>query len=189
MPPPGGGEEHRRDKLNMPPEIRARFEAAREKAMQDPALQELRKKAEAANEEFRKAMREAMSKADPGLAEYVKKQIGEKMKEGRPEKGPGFANLSEEDRQKLMAAREKAKSDPAVTAAEEAKKAAKSPEERRTAMEQFHKAMNAAILKVDPSLAPILEKMKAQKAAPPPHQGPPPPPGMPGDQMDGRPDA
>lgn len=171
-----------RDKMleNLPPEIRARFEAARNKAMQDPAVQELKKKVDTANDELRKAVRDAIMKADPGLAEYIKKHMGDKMKDGKPGEPPGFANLSEGDRQKLMAAREKAKNDPAVSAAEELKKNAKTPEERRAAMEQFHKAMKAAILKADPSLAPVIEQMK-------PPQGPPPPPGMPGGPMDNNP--
>lgn len=153
---------------NMPPEMRARFEAAREKVMQDPAIQELKKKAETAGEEFRKAMREAMTKADPGLEDFVKERVKSKIKEGRPGEPPGLANLSESDKQKLMAAREKAREDPAVQAAENLRKDAKTPEERQSAMEQFHKAMKAALLKIDPTLGPILEKMR-------PPQGPPPP--------------
>jgi hypothetical protein len=161
-----------RDKMmdNLPPEIRARFEAARDKAMQDPAIQELKKKADTANDEFRKAMRDAIVKADPGLADIIKERMKDRVKDGKPGEPPGFANLSEADRQKLMAAREKAKDDPAVQAAENLKKDAKTPEERHAAMEQFHKAMKAALLKADPTLGPILDQLK-------PPQGPPPPPG------------
>jgi len=164
--------ERPREKMmeNLPPEIRARFEAAREKAMQDPAIQDLKKKADAASEEFRKAMRDAITKADPGLAELIKERVKDKMKDGKPGEPPGFANLSEGDRQKLMAAREKAKDDPAVLAAEELKKNAKTPEERHAAMEQFHKAMKAALLKADPTLGPILDQLKPQ--------GPPQAPGV-----------
>jgi len=164
---------------NLPPELRARFEAAREKAMQDPKIQELKNKADGINEEFRKAMREAMMKADPELAEILKNQFKGKMKGGKPGEPPGFANLSDADRQKLMAVREKAKSDPAVVAAEEKKKNAKSPEERAAADKEFHAAMRAALLKADPSLAPLIDKIK-----PPGRQGPPgPPPEGPGDSM------
>ena len=171
-----------RDKMieNLPPEIRERFEAAREKAMQDPAIQDLKKKADTANDEFRKAMRDAITKIDPGLAEIIKERFKERFKDGKPGEPPGFANLSEADRQKLMAAREKAKDDPAVQAAEKLKDDAKTPEERHTAMEQFHKAMKAALLKVDPTLGPILDQLK-------PPQGPPPPPPM-GPPMDGEPE-
>ena len=160
-----------RDKMmeNLPPEIRARFEAAREKAMQDPGIQELKKTADTASDAFRKAMREAIIKADPGLAEIIKDRVKDKMKDGKPGEPPGLANLSEGDRQKLMAAREKAKSDPAVVAAEALKQSAKTPEERHAAMEQFHKAMKAALLNADPSLGPILDQMKPPQ---PPHSAP-----------------
>ncbi|MEI8386930.1 MAG: hypothetical protein WCG76_04975 [Verrucomicrobiota bacterium] len=169
--PPGQGEQMKerfRDKMmdNLPPEIRARFEAAREKAMQDPTVQELKKKADTANGDFRKAMREAITKADPGLADILKEHMKDKMKDGKRGEPPGFANLSESDRQKLKAAHEKAKSDPAVVAAETLKQNAKTPEERQAAMEQFHKAMKAALLNADPTLGPILDQMK-------PPQGPP----------------
>jgi hypothetical protein len=184
-PPAGRGEQMRerpRDKMmeNLPPEIRERFEAAREKAMQDPAIQELKKKADTANDEFRKAMRDAITKIDPGLAEVIKERVKDRIKDGKPGEPPGFANLSEADRQKLMAAREKAKDDSAVQAAEKLKNDAKTPEERHAAMEQFHKAMKAALLKVDPTLGPILEQLK-------PPQSPPPTRPM-GPQMDGEPE-
>lgn len=161
--------ERPRDKMmdNLPPEIRARFEAARDKAMQDPAIQELKKTSDAANEAFRKAMREAIVKADPGLAEIIKERVKDRMKDGKPGEPPGFANLSEGDRQKLMAAREKAKDDPAVKAAETLKKEAKTPEERQMAMEQFHKAMKAALLNADPTLGPILDQLKPPQGQPP----------------------
>lgn len=169
---PGPGDkmkEHFRDKMmeNLPPEIRQRFEAAREKAMQDPAIQELKKKADGAREEFGKAMREAINKADPGLADILKEHMKDRMKDGKRGEPPGFANLSEGDRQKLKAAHEKAKDDPAVIAAENLKQSAKTPEERQAAMEQFHKAMKAALLKADPTIGPLLDQLK-----PPQGQGP-----------------
>lgn len=151
---------------NLPPEIRARFEAAREKAMHDPAIQDLKKKADAANDDLRKAVREAITKADPGLAEIIKERVKDRVKDGKPGQSPGFANLSEGDRLKLMAARQKAKDDPAVLAAEEFKRNAKTPEERHAAAEQFHKAMKAALLKADPTLGPILDQLKSPPPAP-----------------------
>jgi len=165
----------------LPPELRARFEAARDKAMQDPAIQDLKKKADAAGEEFRAAMRDAMMKADPGLAELLKERMGKQLRDGKDGKHPeppGFANLSEGDRQKLMSAREKAKNDPAVQAAEAKKDAAKSPEERQAAGQEFHKAMKDAILKADPSLAPVVDQLKPPK--PPKHGQPPMDSSMPG---------
>lgn len=172
-PPPADGpmREKMRDKMreNLPPELRERFDAARDKALQDPAVQELKKKADASAEDFRKAMREAMKKADPGLAEAMKAQMG--GKDGKRGEPPGLANLSEGDRQKLMAAREKAKDDPAVVAAEAKKKAAQTPEEQHAAKEAFHQAMKAALLKADPTLGPILDHLKPPQGPPPPKPG------------------
>ena len=156
---------------SLPPDVRERFEAAREKAMQDPNVKELKAKADAAGGALRAAVREAMRKTDPGLAEILKKNAGKKFQDekdgGKPgAERPGPAQLSEGDRQKLMAARETAKSDPAVQAAEEKKKAAATPEDRRAATDEFFKAMRAAVLKADPSLEPILDQLKAQKGPP-----------------------
>ncbi len=154
----------------LPPELRERFEAARAKALQAPTVLDLKKKADASAKEFREAMREAMLKADPGLAEIMKEQLGKSRggRDGKRNEPPGLANLSEGDRQKLKAAHEKAMNDPAVQAAEAKKEAAKTPEERHAAMEEFHKAMKEALLKADPTIGPILDQLK-------PPQGPPPP--------------
>lgn len=190
VPPPGSAEdggpmrekmrEKFRDRMmeELPPELRKRFEAAREKAMQDPAIQALKNKADVANEEFRKAMREAMMKADPELAEMLKGFAGKKI--GRGE-GAGLGNLSESDRQKLMAARLKVKDDPTVEAAAEKRKTATTPEERAAADKQFHEAMRAALLKADPSLGPILDQIKPGGPRPPrpPDGRDPAPPPMP----------
>ncbi len=168
-PPPGAPmREKMRARMmdGLSPELRQRFETVRDKVMQDPKIQELRKKADAASEEFRNAMRDAMIKADPELAEAIKENARRGGKRG-DDRGPGFANLSEGDRQKLMAAREKAKADPAVFAAEQKKDAARTPEERRAAGEEFHKAMRDALLKADPTLGPVLETIKPPKHRPP----------------------
>ena len=61
-----------------------------------------------------------------------------------------FANLSADEREKLKAARQKAMQDPAVRAAEE---------KAREAEREFHAALNASMLKADPSIQPILNKM------------------------------
>jgi hypothetical protein len=158
---------------NLSPENRRRFEAAREKALQDPRIQELRKSAESANREFFGAMRKKMMEIDPGLEEIVKKNalVGDKGRErweGRRD-GGGFGDLSEPERQQLMAAREKAKADPSVRAAEKLKEQAATPEDRKAASEEFRKVMHAALLKADPTLGPILEKMvpKSPPPAPP----------------------
>lgn len=171
LPPPGGGQlamplrEKMRDKFldSLPPEVRKRFETAREMAVQDPKVKELKGRADAAAGEFRTAMRESMMKADPGLADVLKQQAAGKLgKDGDRNHGgqPPLSQLSEGDRQKLMAAREIAKDDPAVQQAEAKMKAATTPEERRAAAGEFHRAMRAALLKADPTLEPILDQIK-----------------------------
>jgi hypothetical protein len=61
-----------------------------------------------------------------------------------------FANLFADEREKLKAARQKAMQDPVVQAARE---------KRRQADKEFHDALHASMLKIDPSIQPILDKM------------------------------
>ena len=63
-----------------------------------------------------------------------------------------MANLSSEERQKLQAARQKAMQDPTVQAAHD---------KMRAAHKEFRESMHAAMLKADPSIQPILNKMPA----------------------------
>jgi len=59
-------------------------------------------------------------------------------------------NLTQEAREKLMTGRRTAMQDPAVTAAKE---------QAQQAAKNFHHAMNAATLKADPTIKPILDKL------------------------------
>jgi hypothetical protein len=61
-----------------------------------------------------------------------------------------LANLSPEERQKLQAARQKAMQDPSVQAAHD---------KMRQVHKEFRDAMHAAMLKADPSIQPILNKI------------------------------
>jgi hypothetical protein len=63
-----------------------------------------------------------------------------------------LANLSPEERQKLQAAHRQAMQDPAVQAAND---------KMRQAHKEFRDAMHAAMLKADPSIQPILNKIPA----------------------------
>ena len=65
-----------------------------------------------------------------------------------------LAALTPEERQKLMAARRQAKKDPVVKAAEAT---------RGTDRKGYHKAMKEAMLRADPSVGPILEKMREER--------------------------
>ena len=155
---------------SLPPETRKRFVAAREKALQDPKLQELRQAAEKAKGDFLRAMREKMLEIDPGLADIVKRRAGEhKSWRGWKEEGTssGFGNLSEDELEKFISARQKAKSDLAVQAAEKKKREANTLEERNAASENYRKAMREAMVKADPSIAALLERLAPKPAVSP----------------------
>ena len=64
-----------------------------------------------------------------------------------------LASLSPDERAKLKAAREKAMADPAVLAAKDRTK---------TSRREFREARRAAMLRADPSIQPILDKMPAR---------------------------
>ena len=61
-----------------------------------------------------------------------------------------MGNLTAEERQKVMTARQAAMKDPAVMAAKE---------KMQQAGKEMHDVMDAAMLKADPSIKPILDKM------------------------------
>jgi hypothetical protein len=65
-----------------------------------------------------------------------------------------WSNLSEEERSKLKAAHQKAMADPAVWAARD---------RLRQARREFREVLRPALLKADPSIQPILEKMRAER--------------------------
>ena len=67
---------------------------------------------------------------------------------------PRWANLTDEERAKLKAAHQKAMEDPAVRAAQE---------KLRQARREFREVMRPALLKADPTIQPILEKMRADR--------------------------
>lgn len=81
---------------------------------------------------------------------------------------PGFANLTPSEQARLKSVHEQVKNDPSVIAAKEAEKKATTPEERRSAKDAVHKAMRDAMIKADPSVAPILMKIQP----PPRHDEP-----------------
>lgn len=67
---------------------------------------------------------------------------------------PGAPDLTADEKQKLDAARDKAKDDPTVRSLHEAKQKLE---------EQLDNAVRAAMLAADPSLAPTLDKIKAAR--------------------------
>jgi hypothetical protein len=152
----------------VPEETRQRFLAAREKALEDPKLQRLRKNAQRANRDFFKAMRTKMLEIDPGLAELVRK-FSMQFRARRAWSEEGLSALSEEERHKLLSLMAQVEDDPAVAAAEKNRWDAVTTAERKTAFEAYRQAVSKAMLKVDPSIAPILDKLtSAQAPAAPP---------------------
>ena len=172
---------------SLSPEERRKLAAAREKADEDPTVQSLRDAKDKVGEPLANAMRAAMLAADPSLGPTL-----DKIKEARDrakEMKERFRSLSPEQKRQLKAARGTAKDDPAVQAAREKMRGAQGPEARREAGREMHQAMKAAMLKADPSLAPLLEKLgpgimgRDRGPQGDGSQGPPPP-----SEMDGPPD-
>ena len=77
---------------------------------------------------------------------------GGKGKHGRWQQQMG--NLSQPEREKLKAAHQKAMQDPAVQGAHEKMKEAR---------KEYRNSMHAAMLKADPSIQPILDKLPAHR--------------------------
>ena len=65
-----------------------------------------------------------------------------------------WANLNDEERSRLKAAHQKAMADPAVRAARD---------RLRQARREFREVMRPALLKADPSIQPILEKLRVER--------------------------
>jgi hypothetical protein len=89
-----------------------------------------------------------------GALQFSPVVFGQGLNNGGPGHGGRWqqrlANLSPEEREKLKAARQKAMQDPSVQAAHE---------KMRQAHQEFMTSMRAALLKADPSIQPVLDKI------------------------------
>jgi len=163
---------------SLPEDIRDRFRKLHEEAMQDPKIQELRAKAEAAGKEFREAMRETMRSRDPELADKVRSHFEKRWKkdgDAKPWKQKieeALKTLPPQEKDQFERAREIAKQAPAVQAAEAKLQAAQSPGERREAGRELREAMRAAMLTADPSLGNVLDKLRPPEKGPEPGEQP-----------------
>jgi hypothetical protein len=156
-------------------EERARVKAAHDKALaSDPSLKKMMDDARRVMDEARKAMHEAMVKADPTIEPLLAKMGPLKpFKEGGmtpaqdhgggKRSHPGMAGLTPEERDKIRHAHEQASSDPSVVSAREALEKASNPAQRDQAEQALRKASFEAMIKLDPSLAPILEKLRSEE--------------------------
>lgn len=86
-------------------------------------------------------------------------------KRGHHKKEKVLANLSDAERQQLKSAMHQIKGDPQLVAARQALKEAQTKEARTEAKNTLHQIRRELLLKADPSLAPILEKIKSGKSA------------------------
>lgn len=73
----------------------------------------------------------------------------------RNERRARWANLSADERERLRSAHEKAMADPAVQAARD---------RLRAARREFREVMRPALLKADPTIQPILDKLRPERA-------------------------
>lgn len=94
-----------------------------------------------------------------GLVSLHAQDAGGRRGGGFGQRGPGFDSLTQEEKDKLKAAGEKAQQDAKVKEAREKMEAAS---------KEFREAFNAAQIAADPSVEPILKKLqeareKAQK--------------------------
>lgn len=162
----------------LTPDEAQRLRAAREKAKSDPTIKSLREARDAIDTQIENAMNVAIVSADSSLAPVVEKikAARGRAKEARDK----FESMTPGQKEALKAAREAAKSDPAVVAAREKMKSATDPQAKREAGRAMHEAMKAAMTKQNPSLAPLLEKMGPPPPSPggPGQDGPPPPAGV-----------
>ena len=160
----------------IPEELRDRFKTARDEALADPAIQDLKKKADEASDAFRSAVRASMVKSDPELAASVQK-IADKWKENfrsptppkekRKQLETVIQNLPPAEKDQFEKAREIAKQAPAVQTAEAKMKNAQNPQDRQAAAMEYHEAMRNAILTADPTLAPVIDKIRVGMQAAP----------------------
>ena len=91
----------------------------------------------------------SMPAASPAAGADAEEHEGARMK--------ALAKLTPEERQKLRAAHQAAMQDPSVKAAE-AEKAGDRKDKRA-----YRETMRAAMIKADPSVQPILDKMKEER--------------------------
>lgn len=88
------------------------------------------------------------------VAQPSTEKSGRSLLAERWERRARWANLTEDERTKLKAAHQKALADPAVWAARE---------RLRKARREFRDLLQPALLKADPSVQSILEKLRPEK--------------------------
>jgi hypothetical protein len=77
-----------------------------------------------------------------------------------------LVRLSDEEREKLLKVMEQVDNEPAVEAAKKKRWEASSYVDRKAAAEEYRRALHEAMAKVDPTIAPILDKLGPGQSPP-----------------------
>jgi hypothetical protein len=87
---------------------------------------------------------------------------------GKPGKGHGrklLSVLNDQERAQLRAAMKQVRNDPSLVTARQAAESAGTREAKKAAHESLRKIRRDLLLQADPTIAPILEKLRAAKSA------------------------
>lgn len=166
---PPGMEARRQFMQSLPPEDRQRLRAARQAAMQDPQVRAALERRQAEQREFQNTMKDAVKRADPSVAPLIDR-LEKSIQERRAQQFQGFQRrldfLTPDERQILLQTRRAVQGDPALAAARQQGLAAPAgdPAARQQAMRVYHEAMKNAMMRQDPRVGPILEKIRSQQA-------------------------
>lgn len=95
-----------------------------------------------------------VSQFGPNLAAQPPDRPDKPFRHFQHERRARWANLTEEERARLRAAHHKAMEDPAVRAARD---------RLRQARREFREILRPALLRADPSLQPILDKLRPER--------------------------
>ncbi|MBV9128129.1 MAG: hypothetical protein JO117_08600 [Verrucomicrobia bacterium] len=158
-----GNGERQRLLAQLTPEERQKLKAAHDAALRDPAVQALEGERTSNRPAFQRAVREAMLRADPSVGPILEKMRGARG-QTQTQLSSRLALLTPEEQAQLRAARQSVRNDPAVVSARQAVASATTPDARQQARRALVEAMQSAMLKKDPSIAPILEKMRRQNS-------------------------
>lgn len=165
----------------IPPESREKMKEAYKAAMEDPNVIALQKQKEYVEQQFRDALKAAMVKSDPSLKPILDQMPdgpmlgrgfgrpggdrgdrpggpGGRGEHGDKKKGEGDFGKHKDFPPEMKEKMEQVKQDPAVTAARAKLEAAKTPEEKKAAMEELKAARKAALERIAPDLAKRIEE-------------------------------
>lgn len=137
----------------------AHLKAARIAAQKDPAVREAMRQHRMDSRQFHQLIRDTMIKEDPSVAPILEK-LGNKGRQFGEAWKQQFSKLTPEEQSKMRNAHQMAMKDPSVVTAREQFQQANSPEQRREAAKNMGASVKKAMIKADPSVAPLIEKMR-----------------------------